>query len=226
VVLHSGSRGIGNQLARYHIEKAKGLMKQYFIALDDPDLAYFTQHTPEFDAYIHDLRWAQSYALANREQMMDAILAELDLFVEVWDGLERRRINCHPNYTELENHFGKNVWVTRKGAIRARVGDYGIIPGSMGTSSYIVKGLGNKAALESAPHGAGRRMSRKQARRDFTAADLDLAMTGKTWLASKGEALLDEIPGSYKDIGQVMRDSADLVEIEAELTQVLNYKGT
>ena len=225
VVLHSGSRGVGNALAKRHIDTAKGLMDRYFIGLEDPDLAYLVEGTPEFSAYITDLMWAQDYALANRELMMDVVLTELRHAVKK-PFTETRRINCHHNYTARENHMGKNPWVTRKGAIRAREGDYGVIPGSMGTNSFIVRGLGNKASFESSAHGAGRRMSRKQAVRDFTAAQLTEAMEGKVWLEGKARSLLDEIPGSYKDIDQVMRDQADLVTVEVELTQVLNYKGT
>jgi RNA-splicing ligase RtcB len=225
VVLHSGSRGVGNILARRHIDFAKGLMKRYFIDLPDPDLAYFTQGTAEFEHYMSDLMWAQDYARANRERMMNAVLAALSKSVKMAVG-ERRRINCHHNYTAMEHHHGKDMWVTRKGAIRARSGDYGVIPGSMGTSSFIVRGLGNPASFHSSAHGAGRRMSRRQARRDFTPDQLAEAMAGKTWLADQAAALLDEIPGSYKDIHQVMVDQADLVEVETELTQILNFKGT
>ena len=225
VVLHSGSRGVGNQLAKRHIDTAKSLMQRYFIDLADPDLAYLVEGTPEFSEYITDLMWAQSYALANRSRMMDVVLVQLQAAVHK-PFAETRRINCHHNYTAKEHHFGKDVWVTRKGAIRARVDDFGVIPGSMGTNSFIVHGLGNKASFDSSAHGAGRRMSRKQARRDFTAEQLTEAMAGKVWLNHSGDALLDEIPGSYKDIDQVMRDQADLVEVEVELTQVLNYKGT
>jgi tRNA-splicing ligase RtcB len=229
VVLHSGSRGIGNQLAQQHIKTAKGLMAEYFITLEDPDLAYFVQGTTEFEEYWDDLKWAQDYAAKNRETMLRAVLNRFEIFMGL-DGHYSLRsgdvINCHHNYTALENHHGKNVYVTRKGAIRAREGDLGIIPGSMGTSSYIVEGLGNAASYTSAPHGAGRRMSRRKAKETFTEEDLNTAMEGKTWLKGRGEAFIDEIPGSYKDIDTVMRDSADLVEVKVELNQILNYKGT
>ncbi len=223
-VLHSGSRGIGNRLARHHIDHAKGLMKDYFISLPDPDLAYLAEGTQAFDDYIYDLRWAQNYALANREIMMDSILYALE--VTVGEYAVTRRINCHHNYTEQEHHFGKDVWVTRKGAIRARVGDWGVIPGSMGTSSYIVKGLGSKASLNSASHGAGRTMSRKQAKKTLTLKSFAEAMEGRTWLDDKAASLLDEHPAAYKDIHQVMANQADLVKIVCELTAILNYKGT
>ncbi len=236
IVLHSGSRGIGNQLARIHIDKAKGLMKEYFIDVPDINLAYFIEHTPQFDAYMADLLWAQDYALANRETMMDAVLKALfevvvggslnvDLTLTT-SGIEKRRINCHHNYTAREHHHGHNMWITRKGAIRARVGDYGVIPGSMGTNSYIVKGLGNEKSYNSSAHGAGRAMSRKQAEREFTVEDLNEAMGDRTWVESKGRKLVDEIPGAYKRVEDVMAAQADLVEIETELHQILNYKGT
>lgn len=228
VVLHSGSRGVGNKLAMRHIKTAKGLMERYFIDLPDRDLAYFVEGTREFNAYMTDLHWAQDYALANREAMMDVVLEELMFAVGRAGELmpEKRRINCHHNYTAREHHHGQDIWVTRKGAIRARVGDYGVIPGSMGTSSFIVKGLGNKASFNSSAHGAGRRMSRKQAKTQYTEHDLNTLMVDKMWMSGKGSALVDEIPMAYKDIHQVMRDQADLVEIETELTQILNYKGT
>ncbi len=224
VVLHSGSRGVGNKLAMRHIKTAKGVMKKYHITLDDPDLAYFAENTPEFSEYMTDLHWAQNYALANRETMMDAVLK--DLTYEVGKAfVQARRINCHHNYTAKEHHYNKDVWVTRKGAIRARVGDYGVIPGSMGTNSYIVKGLGNKSSFNSSAHGAGRRMSRSKARKELEVSDLEAKMAGKTWNSDDAKALLDEHPDSYKDINVVMSDQADLVEIVTELHQILNYKG-
>lgn len=222
VVLHSGSRGIGNQLAKAHIDKAKKLAKQWFIPLEDPDLAYLVQGTPEFGAYISDMHWAQDYALANRDRMMDETLrslAELMPFTEV------RRVNCHHNFTQMEHHHGKNIWVTRKGAIKAGTGDEGVIPGSMGTRSYIVRGKGNPASFNSCSHGAGRRMSRGEARKTFTEADLALRMEGRVWNADKAKSLIDEIPDSYKDIDRVMAAQADLVEVEHTLRQVFNYKG-
>jgi len=229
-VLHSGSRGVGNRLAMKHIRIAKGLMKEYVASLPDPDLAYLVEGTPEFDGYMADLLWAQRYALANREEMMDAVLrvllAELRVHAGAASFSEVRRVNCHHNYTARERHMGRDVWVTRKGAIRAREGDAGVIPGSMGTSSFIVRGLGNPLSLHSSAHGAGRRMSRRQAKRQFTPEQLAKAMEGKMWLADRAHDLLDEIPGSYKDIEVVMRDQADLVAVERELTQILNYKGT
>lgn len=223
VVLHSGSRGIGNQLATDHIKRAKGLMKERLISLEDPDLAYLVEGTPEFQAYIADMLWAQEYAMENREVMMNAVLARLWAFVGT--GFEARRINCHHNYTARENHGGQNLWLTRKGAIRARVGDHGVIPGSMGTSSYIVSGLGNASSYTSCSHGAGRRMGRKAAERTFSVDSLREAMGDRTWNSDNAKALLDEHPGSYKDIDQVMADQKDLVTVEHTLRQILNYKG-
>jgi tRNA-splicing ligase RtcB (3'-phosphate/5'-hydroxy nucleic acid ligase) len=228
VVLHSGSRGIGNQLATQHIEGAKGLMKQLFISLEDPDLAYLVEDTPEFDAYIADMLWAQQYALGNRESMMDAALLSL------WEvcGLDVAtmravaRINCHHNFTAKEHHHGNEVWLTRKGAISARKDQLGVIPGSMGTSSYIVRGRGSEASYQSSSHGAGRRMSRARARRELSEASLGEAMEGKVWNKDKAGALLDEHPASYKDIDQVMEDQRDLVEVVHSLRQIFNYKGT
>ncbi|NNL96715.1 MAG: RtcB family protein [Acidimicrobiia bacterium] len=226
VVLHSGSRGIGNQLARRHIDTAKGLMKEYATTLPggDTDLAYLTEGTPEFETYLADLLWAQDYARQNREAMMNAVLGELGT---VAGGLkERRRINCHHNYTARERHSGKTIWVTRKGAIRAEKGDAGVIPGSMGTNTFIVRGLGNPESFNSSAHGAGRRMSRTRAKRELSAETLREKMGGRAWLADRADRLVDEHPDAYKDIDQVMRFQADLAAIEVELHQVLNYKGT
>jgi tRNA-splicing ligase RtcB len=224
VVLHSGSRGIGNQLAQMHIAKARRLAKEAAVSLEDPDLAWFVQGTPEFEAYVADMLWSQDYAKANRNSMMDRALAEALAFIGT--GTETRRINCHHNFTQPEVHGGRELWITRKGAIRADVGDLGVIPGSMGTRSYIVAGKGNEASWTSCAHGAGRRHSRTKARKLFTNADLATAMAGKVWLSDRAGALLDEIPAAYKDIDQVMADQADLVTVLHTLHQVLNYKGT
>jgi RNA-splicing ligase RtcB len=224
VVLHSGSRGIGNQLAQMHIGTAQGLAEALDQRLEDRDLAYFLEGTPEFDAYIADMRWAQDYARANRDRMMDAAMAEVLGFVGT--GHETRRINCHHNFTQREDHGGESLWITRKGAIKADVGDLGVIPGSMGTRSYIVAGRGNPQSWTSCAHGAGRRFSRTKARKTFTPDDLARAMDGKVWLAHRAKALVDEIPAAYKDIDQVMSDQEDLVEVQHTLHQVLNYKGT
>jgi RNA-splicing ligase RtcB len=224
VVLHSGSRGIGNQLAEAHIAKARKLARDAMLQLEDPNLAYFVQGTPEFKAYVADMLWAQDYARANRDQMMDNAMRELFAFLGF--GRETSRINCHHNFTQLEEHGGRRLWVTRKGAIKAGLGDLGVIPGSMGTRSYIVAGKGSPVSWQSCAHGAGRRYSRTQAKKLFTSHDLAEQMKGKVWLATKASALVDEIPSAYKDIDQVMADQADLVEILHTLHQVLNYKGT
>jgi len=224
VVLHSGSRGIGNQLATQHIAKARRLAKDLELRLEDPDLAYFVEGTPEFDAYIGDMLWAQDYARANRDQMMDNAMREVLAFIGT--GRETQRINCHHNFTQREVHLGVETWITRKGAIKADVGDRGVIPGSMGTRSYIVRGKGNEASWMSCSHGAGRRHSRTKAKKLYTAADLAEQMKGKVWLSQRAAALVDEIPAAYKDIDQVMADQSDLVEVLHTLHQVLNYKGT
>jgi tRNA-splicing ligase RtcB len=225
LVLHSGSRGIGNTLASRHIAEARSIMARYFIELEDRDLAYVVEGTTEFDAYISDMLWAQRYAAANRDKMMSAVLASLiDVTSDATEELER--INCHHNFAAREHHRSRDGWVIRKGAIRARVGDRGVIPGSMGTANFIVSGLGNEASFESCSHGAGRRMSRSEARRQLTADSLGMAMEGKTWQSSAATALVDEHPLAYKDVEAVMVAQADLVRIDHRLTQVLNYKGT
>lgn len=231
--LHSGSRGVGNKIAQRHIKVAQRLCKQWWIDLPNPDLAYLPQGAPEFGEYLRDLNWAQRFALSNRAEMMDrfrlALFAwatgvELSDALEGAEGIEVERVNCHHNYTTQERHGGRDVWLTRKGAVDAHVGVRAVIPGSMGTRSYIVRGKGNQAGLCSAPHGAGRRFSRTEARRRFTADDLAQRMQGIEY--RHGEQWVDEIPDAYKDIDQVMADAADLVEIEHELRQVLNVKGT
>ncbi|WP_214111015.1 RtcB family protein [Acrocarpospora catenulata] len=222
-VLHSGSRGIGNQLATQHIVDAKNLMKRQERTLEDPDLAYLVQGTPEFDDYIADMLWAQAYAMASRARM-DAVLTAA-LFEVVGAGERVRMINCHHNFTQRENHLGKTLWITRKGAIKADKGDEGVIPGSMGTRSYIVKGRGNAESYHSCSHGAGRRMSRGQARRALSAKSLTEAMAGRTWNSNRAAALVDEHPKAYKSIDKVMADQQDLVEVQHTLRQVFNYKG-
>ena len=223
VVLHSGSRGIGNQLAQSHIAQARKVAKRMEIGLEDPALAYLLEGTPEFEHYIADLLWAQDYAARNRELMLEAFLAVV--FAEVGKGRQRELVNCHHNYSAREVHEHREVWVTRKGAIRAGAGELGIIPGSMGTSSFIVEGLGNPDSYESCSHGAGRRMSRTHARKQLTPESLAEAMGDRTWLAARAGSLVDEHPLAYKDIDQVMADQADLVGIRHRLRQVLNYKG-
>ena len=220
--LHSGSRGVGNKIAQHHIAVAAALCKRWWISLPDPDLAYLAQGTEEFWAYIRELRWAQDFALSNREEMMDrvvdAVAAHMGESV-----IESERVNCHHNFTEQEKHFGKDVWVSRKGAIRATEGEPGLIPGSMGTASYVVVGKGDKLSLTSSPHGAGREHSRAAARRLFTHEQLRESMAGIEYRDT--DAFIDEIPAAYKDIDVVMADAADLVEIRHTLHQIVNVKG-
>jgi tRNA-splicing ligase RtcB len=227
LVLHSGSRGVGNRLAGQHIKVAQKLMALLKVPLKDRDLAYLPEGTAEFQDYIRDLLWAQDYALANREEMMDRAMTELSYTMFGESGHEqaitRQRINCHHNFTQLEQHFGKSMWITRKGAIQMKPGQMGVIPGSMGTRSYIVSGLGNALSYDSAPHGAGRRMSRSKAREMFTMQDLETAMQGVA--ARLRPQLIDEIPGAYKDIDEVMENSRELVKIEHTLKQIVNVKG-
>jgi tRNA-splicing ligase RtcB (3'-phosphate/5'-hydroxy nucleic acid ligase) len=231
-VLHSGSRGIGNLLARKHMDIAKGDMKARFVKLADPDLAYFTEGTPEFGAYIRDMLWSQDYAMGNRLAMNDALQAALRTVIDPHGHLGAdpkahvvQVINCHHNYTAREHHLGRDLWITRKGAIKAGAGDMGIIPGSMGTDSYIVRGLGNASSYNSSSHGAGRKLSRSAAKRELDLDGLRAQMAGKTWNGD-ASALIDEDPRAYKDIRQVMADQGDLTEVVHELTQVFNYKGT
>ena len=227
VVLHSGSRGIGNLIAQKHIKIAQKLMDNMFISLDDRDLAYLPEAMPQFRDYIKDLLWAQKFALLNREEMMDRVMKDLSFFFFKENGhqaeIEIERINCHHNFTQQENHFGQNVWVTRKGAIQMRKSQRGVIPGSMGTKSYIVSGLENVLSFHSAPHGAGRRFSRTEARKRFNMDDFRKQMAGIECRHS--EALIDELPSAYKDIDEVMENSKDLVAVEHTLRQILNVKG-
>lgn len=223
IMLHSGSRGIGNMIGTYFIERAKRQMEQFFINLPDGDLAYLPEDTEDFNDYMEAVGWAQNYALENRRVMMEVVIAALRRHIPVEFTITQEAINCHHNYVERENHFGRNMWVTRKGAIRAREGDLGIIPGSMGQRSYIVRGKGNAESYCSCSHGAGRKMSRAQARRTFSLTDLVAQTQGVE--CRKDDAVLDEIPGAYKPIDQVMAAQADLVEVVHELRQVLCVKG-
>jgi tRNA-splicing ligase RtcB len=220
--LHSGSRGVGNKVATHHIGVAQRLAKQWWIELPDPDLAYLVEGTPEFRAHIRELRWAQHFALLNREEMMDRVARQLSEIMGE-PVIEHERINCHHNFTESEKHFGKQVWVSRKGAIQADAGRPGLIPGSMGTASYVVEGLGNPLSLNSSPHGAGREFSRTAARRTFTHEQLRAAMTGIEFRDT--DAFIDEIPQAYKPIDRVMADAADLVAVRHTLRQLVNVKG-
>jgi tRNA-splicing ligase RtcB len=220
--LHSGSRGVGNKLAAKHIKIAQQQCAQRWIQLPDPDLAYLVEGDPEFESYQHALDWAQRFAFLNRAEMMDRVLT---CFGE-WFGRSPERleeINTHHNYTARERHFGKDVWLSRKGAIDAHAGVAGLIPGSMGAASYVVTGKGNALALHSSPHGAGRNFSRSAARRRFSRADLDERMAGIAW--GESDAFLDEHPQAYKDIDVVMADAADLVDVRHTLRQIVNVKG-
>jgi tRNA-splicing ligase RtcB len=225
--LHSGSRGVGNKIGTHYIRFAQDLCKKMRITLPDRDLAYLPEDHPAFDAYMRDLNWAQQFALHNRNEMMDRVLTELSFAVYGEGGrqaeLELQRINSHHNFTRQEHHFGETVWVTRKGAIEARKDNWAMIPGSMGTRSYIVTGKENPMSFHSAPHGAGRRYSRTKARGLFSMEDLSRAMTGIEYRHSK--VLLDEIPGAYKDIDQVMEHARDLVDVKFVLRQFINVKG-
>lgn len=220
--LHSGSRGVGNKIAQHHVAVAARLCKQWWIELPDPDLAYLVEGTPEFRRYIAELKWAQHFALLNREEMMDRVIRQ----VGEWVGtpvVEAERINCHHNFTKREKHFGKEVWVSRKGAIEATEGKLGLIPGSMGTASYIVEGKGYPPSLNSSPHGAGREYSRSAARKAFTHEQLREAMVGIEFRDSAD--FVDEIPQAYKPIDRVMADADDLVRVRAVLRQIVNVKG-
>ena len=220
--LHSGSRGVGNKIAQHHIGVAQRVVTKSRVHLPDRDLAYLEEGTPEFERYIAELRWAQHFALLNREEMMDRVTTRFGHWVR-GRVRELERINCHHNFTQQETHYGKSVWVSRKGAIKAGPGDPGLIPGSMGTASYVVEGRGNPASLNSSPHGAGREYSRNAARKAFSLEQLKKAMRGIEFRAS--EAFIDEIPAAYKPIDQVMHDAADLVSVRHKLRQLVNVKG-
>ncbi|MDJ0730159.1 MAG: RtcB family protein [Crocosphaera sp.] len=224
LMLHSGSRHIGNKLAQCHIDTAKELAKLASLSLPDPDLAYFVSGTNEFAAYWHDLQWAQNYARFNRDVMMKRFKQIIDKYLAGGKPTKSLlSVNCHHNYAAKEFHFGQEVYVTRKGAVRATKEDYGIIPGSMGAKSYIVKGKGNHNSYCSCSHGAGRLMSRNQAKKQFTLDDLIAQTQGVE--CRKDSGVLDEIPGAYKPIETVMNQQTDLVEVVATLKQVLCVKG-
>ncbi|MGB3654891.1 MAG: RtcB family protein [Rivularia sp. (in: cyanobacteria)] len=224
LMLHSGSRNIGNKLAQYHISTAKDLAKMADNKLPDPDLAHFVAGTPEFAAYWQDLQWAQEYARFNRDVMMARFKKIIEKHLAGGKTFKPLlEVNCHHNYSEKELHFDEDVYVTRKGAVRAQKEDYGIIPGSMGAKSYIVKGKGNVESFCSCSHGAGRLMSRTKAKKAYTLDDLIEQTKGVE--CRKDEGVLDEIPGAYKPIEQVMENQADLVEVVATLKQVLCVKG-
>ncbi|GGG03783.1 RNA-splicing ligase RtcB [Rhodococcoides trifolii] len=222
--LHSGSRGVGNKIAQKHIAIAQKLCEKWWITLPNRDLAYLPEGTDEFWRYIRDLNWAQRFAFLNRAEMMDRFGTVFAQWMGTENHREVKRINTHHNYTRKEQHAGKDVWLTRKGAVDAHEGVKGIIPGSMGTRSYVVVGLGSASGLCSAPHGAGRRFSRTEAKRRFTQDDLRQRMAGIEYRDSAD--FIDEIPDAYKPVEQVMEDARDLVSIEHELRQILNVKGT
>ncbi|HEX2568013.1 MAG TPA: RtcB family protein [Polyangia bacterium] len=224
LMLHSGSRGVGNRIGSYFIERAKEDMRRWFIQLPEADLAYLPEGTDHFDDYVEAVGWAQDYAALNRRLMMEAVVTALAGSGELPPfQVDGEVVNCHHNYVAREHHYGKNVWVTRKGAVRARLGDLGIIPGSMGTRSYLVRGLGNPESFHSSSHGAGRTMSRAEAKRRFSLADHAQATAGIE--CRKDEDVIDETPGAYKSIDQVMEAQRDLVEVVHTLRQVVCVKG-
>lgn len=224
VMLHSGSRGAGNKIGMYFIEQAKKEMDRYFIEnyIPDKDLSYLVENTEIFDDYVNAVDWAQNFARINRELMMSATLRSLKKHLPEFSVTDMA-VNCHHNYISKENHFNDNVWVTRKGAVRARKGELGIIPGSMGTGSFIVEGIGNKESFCSCSHGAGRVMSRTQAKKEISLQEHAKAMDG---IEARLDAdVIDESPAAYKNIGAVMKAQDDLVEIKYRLKQVINVKG-
>lgn len=222
VMLHSGSRGIGNALADYFIKLARQDMERWMINLPDRDLAYFPEGTEHFDDYVSAVMWAQEYAARNRQCMVELVLSAMRRHLPPFE-VTSEVVNCHHNYVAIEHHYGANVFVTRKGAIRAREGDLGIIPGSMGARSFIVSGRGNTESFCSCSHGAGRKMSRTAAEKLFTEADLVEQTAGV--ICRKDKGVIDEIPGAYKDIDQVMLNQSDLVDILHTLKQVVCIKG-
>ena len=222
VMLHSGSRGIGNAIGSYFIELARRDAERAQLHLPDRDLAYFPEGAQHFDDYVEAVGWAQDYARVNREEMMDIILEALRRHLPGFE-VTSEAVNCHHNYVEREQHFGEAVWLTRKGAIRAGAGELGIIPGSMGTRSYIVRGKGAAESFHSCAHGAGRLMSRAQAQKKFSVSDLLRQTEGVVCRKDKG--VLDEIPGAYKNIDEVMVNQSDLIEVVHTLKQVLCVKG-
>jgi tRNA-splicing ligase RtcB len=225
-LLHSGSRGVGGRIGSYFIDKAKKEMERYFMGeyLPNTDLSYLVEKTEVFEDYIEAIRWAGDFASANRASMMHATIGALKSIVSKPFTLTELAVNCHHNYIDRENHYGKNVWVTRKGATRARKGELGIIPGSMGTGSFIVEGLGNADSFCSCSHGAGRVMSRNEARKVITMEAHKASMTGIE--ARCDNNILDESPAAYKDLNAVMNAQSDLVDIKYHLKQVVNVKGS
>lgn len=223
VMLHSGSRGIGNAIGSYFIERAKEHMRRWFVNLPDADLAYLPEGTQDFDDYVEAVGWAQDFATANRRLMLTATVKAVGAALGRDLPIIQEAVNCHHNYVVKEHHFGSNVWVTRKGAVRAREGDLGLIPGSMGTRSYVVRGKGNPESFCSCSHGAGRAMSRAEAKRRFTLEDHARAVAGVECRID--EDVIDETPGAYKDVDAVMAAQTDLVEVVHTLKAVLCVKG-
>lgn len=223
VMLHSGSRGTGNVIGRIAIERAKEIAKTRDVTLPDVDLAWLDEGTPEFDIYIEAMQWAQDYARHNRDLMLASVMKDLRHTLKRDVTMDMEAVNCHHNYTNREVHLGKEVWLTRKGAVSARAGELGIIPGSMGVKSFIVRGRGHQEAYCSCSHGAGRKMSRGAAKRAFKIEDMRAQTEGVE--CRKDEGVIDEIPGAYKDIDAVMAAQTELVDIVHTLKQVLCVKG-
>ena len=222
IMLHSGSRGIGNVIGRYFISLAQKDAQRHQLHLPDKDLAYFSEGADHFDDYVQAVEWAQDYALVNRREMMRLVVDAIRPFLPAFQ-VSKEAINCHHNYVARETHFGKQVFLTRKGAIAAAQDQLGIIPGSMGARSFIVRGKGNAESFCSCSHGAGRAMSRGKAKRVFSQADMEAQTKGVECRKDKG--VIDEIPGAYKDIDTVMANQSDLVEVVHTLKQVLCVKG-
>jgi tRNA-splicing ligase RtcB len=224
-MLHSGSRGVGNRIGTYFIELAKKDMQVHEIHLEDKDLSYLSEGTKHFEDYCEAVSWAQDYARLNRKVMLDTILCEVlpKFFPDMW--WDFNAVNCHHNYIEKEHHFGKDLWITRKGAVRAQEGDLGIIPGSMGKKSFIVRGRGNAKSLNSCSHGAGRTMSRSAAKKIFTVEDVVEQTAGVE--CRKDAGVIDEIPSAYKDIDAVINVQVEhnMIEVLHELKQILCVKG-
>jgi len=222
VMLHSGSRGIGNTIGQYFIALAKTDAERVKLSLPDKDLAYFEEGAEHFDDYFHAVQWAQDYAKVNRQEIMRLVIDELRRRLPCFE-VTKEAINCHHNYVSVENHFDQRVYVTRKGAIRAGLDELGIVPGSMGAKSYIVRGKGNPTSFDSCAHGAGRQMSRSKAKRQFSTLDLEEQTAGIECRKDKG--VVDEIPGAYKNIDEVMANQSDLAEVVHTLRQIICIKG-
>jgi len=223
-MLHSGSRGVGNRIGMHFIGLAKKEMERWFIQLPNQDLAYLAEGSEYFADYVQAVSWAQDFARTNREQMMASIVAALRTSGELPEFAAKiQAVNCHHNYVARERHYGEDVLVTRKGAVRAELGDLGIVPGSMGARSFIVRGKGNPESFNSCSHGAGRKLSRTEAKRQFTLADHIAATAGIE--CRKDADVIDETPAAYKSIDDVMRAQADLVEVVHTLRQVVCVKG-